>query len=292
MSVEAHVDSFTWSKDSTHILYRLKETSDDECYFFPVKEEVISLDSAVGCGEPVFIHVRTPGSGTIWTANGGLFLLQDFSMQKISSSLALWGSTSLHSELSCLAFGEFEDAHSLVDVGGKHETVDEVEEGLIAVNLAARSDVAIEIASGLDTRIDILSSGKYFTIFETKDEALGPWDMKQNKEGDYVFVAVRSSGISGEPENVWSGVTPRGLKVALSRKLSSHGDWIIGKKLPVSEPFYWTGSDGEALQGIVTCLPDRKNAPLPTVVLPHGGPYSFVHHTMTPPFISEACLQS
>lgn len=148
---------------------------------------------------------------------------------------------------------------------------------LINAGAQSQSIIAVEVHAGLQSRIDVFVSGEQSTVFETNNEDIGSWDMKQDGSGRYIFVAVRSSAPSGEPENIWSTVIEPGKKGILSKKLSSHNEWLAGNDLPITKPFYWTGSDGQSLDGIIM-YPSGSDfsAPLPAVVVAHGGPYGFV----------------
>ena len=255
VSTEAHVFSVTWSPDSSHIMYRLQPNVDEESGYFPIIEEIVAVD--FGTVSNTFTHPRMPESETVWTSQGTLFFVNKVTAN-VSSSKALWKRDNSEASIATLiAFGNTDDADGIVGLG-----VDSL--------------VAVEIASGLDTRIDIVdANGKSFTIFETKEDAIAymTWDVKRVAEGRYVFAALRSSGVTGEPENIWSGSADRGRMGALTIKLSSHHGWFTGRKAPISRSFHWKSSDGEALQGIISFPPDRDLKNLPTVVVPHPGPY-------------------
>jgi dipeptidyl aminopeptidase/acylaminoacyl peptidase len=152
-----------------------------------------------------------------------------------------------------VAFGDTDDAAGLVGVG---------------------AEVAVEVACGLETRIDIVGSNRAdsFTAFETSQDAFSSWDIKE-VNSKYIFVVARSSGVTGEIENIWCGSTERGTKGVLSTKLSSHHEWMLAKELPQCVPFCWSIEDGTELQGVIAYPPGQKPNNLPAVVVPHGGPY-------------------
>lgn len=242
------------------MIYRLSSLPDVESIFLPVPEEIIAISSQ-SPASPVTVHSRDPGGTTVWTEQGNLFFVQSVSLDVISSSKGLWiASSSGDSTPVHLAYGDTEDADGIVD-------------------LAYHSQVAVEVASGLQTRIDVIDSeAKSFTAFETKTDAIVymNWDMKRLEDGQYAFVALRSSGVTGKPEDVWYGSTVEGKKGVLSRKLSSHNEWFSGKPAPISQAFHWTSSDNEKIQGIITYPGDRPLQNLPTVVVGHPGPYWYV----------------
>ncbi|KAJ6551368.1 Alpha/Beta hydrolase protein [Mycena capillaripes] len=253
VSVDSHVQSFTWSPDGTRILYRLAELPGMENEPFPVSENIASIVEDGGDLRFGFTHVvthhRLPVSASVWSEQGNFYFLY---MKDYASAPALWVcQTASGASPTRVAFGETDDAAGLVRVG---------------------AEVAVEVAFGLDTRIDIISSDSSFTAFETSQDVFSSWDIKQVKD-NYVFVAARSSGVTGEIQNIWCGSTVRGTKGVLSTKLSSHHEWMLAKELPHCAPFYWSIEDGTALQGIAAYPRGKQLKNLPTVVVPHGGPY-------------------
>ncbi|KAJ7607398.1 alpha/beta-hydrolase [Roridomyces roridus] len=256
VSVPRHVTSFTWAPDSKHILYRLSELPSLETNAFPISEHILSfteqgagLDTETTC---LVTHKRVLSSESVWVR--GETERFCFLHGGPSSAPALWTcETSPGSSPLRVAFGETDDASSLVLLGEK---------------------VAVEVACGLETRIDVVdvSTQTISTAFETSNEAFSRWDIKQ--VGDkYVYVAARSSGVTGEADNVWSGSVESGTKGSLSTRLSSHNEWIEAAETPQRAPLYWTAVDGTALQGVIAHPQGIEVKRLPTVVVPHGGPY-------------------
>lgn len=88
----------------------------------------------------------------------------------------------------CFYLGESEDAFSLVDLQSKD------------------GEFAVGVASGMDTRVDILTcSGKVFTLFAT-DSRSGFQDFDVKKVGDeYVMACALSSAPDKAPPNIWIG---------------------------------------------------------------------------------------
>ncbi|KAK7055437.1 peptidase-S9 domain-containing protein [Favolaschia claudopus] len=257
VSVDAHVESFTWSPDSRQILYRLADRPDIESGGFPVSEHVISVDEDDGRLQFNSTHILTHNpvlSGkSVWPQKPGKFYF--LRNEDYASATTLWAS-------------EVASNASAVKIGGYGITDD------AARIVAIGSTVAVEVACGLETRIDILDTGNSdsSTAFETSEDAFSSWDIRE-VNGKYIFVAARSSGVTGTPENVWSGSTAVGTKGVLSTKLSSHHKWM-SDKLPLCVPFYWSIEDGTALQGVAAYPRGHSLKNLPTVVVPHGGPYS------------------
>ncbi|KAJ7222329.1 alpha/beta-hydrolase, partial [Mycena pura] len=256
VSADSHVSSFTWSPDSTQILYRLTQLPDLESNFFPVSEHVVSIDEDGGNIQfktaHIVTHNRLPTGDSVWPEQENFYYLH---ANDGTSAPALWTcKASAGSSASRVAFGDTDDAVKLV---------------------ALNTRVAVEVACGLETRIDVVDhSGHIFTAFMTSDDAFFSWDIKR-VDGKYVFVVARSSGVNGEAVNVWSGVTESdsGSKGVLTTKLSSHHEWMAAKEMPQSAPFYWSTKDGVSLQGVIAHPRGQQPKSMPTVVLPHGGPY-------------------
>ncbi|KAJ7630017.1 alpha/beta-hydrolase [Mycena polygramma] len=257
VSVELHVKAFAWSPDSTRVLYRLTELPDIESEAFPISENIVSIHEDGGDLTFEITHVVTHNSilagNSIWSREDRFYFL---SARDYASSMELWTcGTAAGASPTRVAFGDTDDAEDLVGVG---------------------TEVVVAVASGLETRIDIIGSDTEvpFTAVETSEDAYAfrNWDIKHVK-GKYIFVVARSSGVTGEAENIWSGSTKRGTKGFLSTKLSSHHEWMSAKEMPQCAPFYWSIEDGTALQGVIAYPRGQKLENLPTVVVIHGGPY-------------------
>jgi dipeptidyl aminopeptidase/acylaminoacyl peptidase len=253
--VNQHVKAFTWSPDSTRILYRLADSPDIESEALPISENIVSIQEKGGDLHFRFTHVMTHDRqmflNSVWTEPGRFYFLH--SEDYAAATPALWKcETAPGTSPTRVAFGDTDDAAGLVRLS---------------------NEVAVGVACGLETRIEITGPNSIsFTAFETSEDAFASWDIKQ-VNGKYIFVALRSSGVTAEVDNIWSGSTVPGTKGVLSTKLSSHHEWVLGKELPQCAPFYWSIEDGTALQGVATYPRGQLLKNLPTVVVPHGGPY-------------------
>ncbi|KAF7297323.1 Peptidase-S9 domain-containing protein [Mycena indigotica] len=250
VAVDKHVSSMAWSPDSTQIIYRLTRSPELEDNYFPASEHVVSIGDN---GQFTSIHVVTHEflpRPSVWPSKKSFYYL---GKANLFDSPSLYScSISADSSPTRLHYGDTDDAMHVVTVG---------------------SGAAVSVACGLETSIDIIEDGKkLFTAFHTFEEGISSWDMKKvgNK---YVFVAVRSSGVTGEVENVWSTTIDKMARGVLQTQLSSHHEWLVPNETPQSAPFYWTASDGTALQGIIVHRRGRQPENSPTVVVPHGGPY-------------------
>ncbi|KAH8924343.1 alpha/beta-hydrolase [Atractiella rhizophila] len=142
--------------------------------------------------------------------------------------------------------------------------------------------MAVEIELGLETGIDILDKrGFHHRLYTTKEDSIDLFDLKYVKEQDkWFFVATKGSVVKAEAPEVYFGV---------SNGLSSHSDLqlsAISNHFSDFQPYLstitakkyeWKSRDGEKIEG-VTIFPKTHNfdtdGPLPTVLHPHGGPYS------------------
>ncbi|KAJ7153510.1 alpha/beta-hydrolase [Mycena crocata] len=246
---DAHVQSFAWASDSTRILYRLSQLSDLESDAFPISENIVSVE-----GDAVVTHVvthkRVLTEDSVWAEQGKFHFLH---AADSTSAPALWEcSTAAGASPTRVAFGDTDDAVDLVGLSS--------------------NEIAVEVACGLETRIDVVGPSP-FTAFDTSEDAFADWDLK--RVGDkYIFAVARSSGVSGESENVWCGSTESGVKGVLRTQLSSHHAWMAAKELPQSAPFYWSLEDGTSMQGVIAYPRGQQLENMRTVVVPHGGPYS------------------
>lgn len=258
VNISAHVDSFSWNPDSSAIVYRLLDHRDLESQDFPVKEQIVSISGKVDeLGNFTYAHM--PASHTIWRKLGGFVFLQGVEPSAFCSSTCLWSRpSSAGASTTHLAYGATNDVSSIV-------------------GLWLHSQFAVQVAEGFLTKFDVYDEeNRVFTAFDAPlDYSVeGEWDMTLTSQGTYVFVAVRSSGVSGQPENIWSGVTELNQLGKISKKLSSHNSWYELKTPLIYKPFNWTGVDGVELEGVITYPEHADPRSLPVFVYPHGGPSS------------------
>lgn len=107
-----------------------------------------------------------------------------------------------------------------------------------------------------------------------------------------IVVITKSDG--SNPDEIFSlSVSSEALT-----KLSDHNAAIASLKISKAQPIYTTAFDGYELDGIVftPSAYDSASGPLPTVVLPHGGPYWRVtvgfevcHYLEVPLLVSAGC---
>ncbi|KAJ7729974.1 alpha/beta-hydrolase [Mycena metata] len=252
-----HVKSFVWSPDSTRMLFRGMQLPDAESHSFGVSEYFVSIEESNNDLQfprtRITTHRRAPRDTSVWVeADKFHFLYADDSTS--SPALCVCDVERMASwPPAHLAFWTNEDITALVGIG---------------------SELAVGVACGLESRIDVvgLTGAPPTTVLETSQDAFSSWAIKR-VDDRYIFAVVRSSGVTGEAENIWFGSTTPGVKGVLSRKLSSHNRWMSEKEMPQCAPFYWNAGDGTALQGVMAYPRGSEPKKMFTVVVPHGGPY-------------------
>ncbi|KAH8117706.1 peptidase S9 prolyl oligopeptidase active site domain protein [Phellopilus nigrolimitatus] len=263
---------FIWTPDSKEIVFAT--SSQPELEFSEEETELQRIAIAPGnSSTPHLIgtYPRSPGgkSSIAYTSEGTVVDLQSFEPARLSDSKSVFIHAAHDFSSSTRLYGKVDDAARILDMK---------RDGLVAV----------EVADGLRTRIDVLSidykdgKGKImFKLYETTDDAIGYglWDARWRADGTFVLVAIRSSSARHEPPDVWAGTIRDELTVVnLETKLSSHLQWM--KDVPVmhTEAFHWDAADGTKLDGVVVFPPraieSKPPSPLPTVMIVHGGPYS------------------
>ncbi|KDQ56820.1 hypothetical protein JAAARDRAFT_70493 [Jaapia argillacea MUCL 33604] len=257
VSCDRHVDSVSWSPDSKSIIYRMKYNANLESNAFPTSEEIVSISSTVS-PRTIINHSRNPQSPSIWVDEDIIYHLRSTTLDVLASSPSVWSlNISTKVPPHRVYLGDSEDAGGLVNVG-------------------VAGQVAVEVVTGVDTRIDILDrTGKLFTLYQTIDDGIlaQEWDVKLLPDGTYVFVAFKSSAVAGEPVELWSGRVSGQMTVQLSQKLSHHNAKLQAFHLPKAQPVFWTSKDGVDLAGVIAYPANQPFKNLPTVVIPHGGPY-------------------
>lgn len=129
--------------------------------------------------------------------------------------------------------------------------------------------VTIALAKGLTTELVNLNTptGLPTLLCTHPTGDLGAFSVAMPPYADRPVVAVVRSG-GDEPPELWAGA-PDALHC-----VSDHHAALRDMQFGEQEPFFWTASDGLALDGILIRPPDAPDGPLPTIVYVHGGPYS------------------
>lgn len=118
------------------------------------------------------------------------------------------------------------------------------------------------IAEGLATRIEEHDAvtGERGAVLLEAEEDVQAFDVAAG------VLAVVDAGPDRLPE-VRAGAPGR------LHTLSDHHADLSGVAVPTPEPFRWRAADGTELDGVLVRPLDAPPGPLPTVVVPHGGPY-------------------
>ncbi|KAF5379112.1 hypothetical protein D9615_005874 [Tricholomella constricta] len=272
---DRYIESFTWSADSTRVLYRLRMGRESE---FTEREVTLESIPIKGHGHARILGVypRSPSGQNIWTPSGHIISLQNYESSNILDARALFANRADEPFPSVTSAGRLygltEDAVRIVDAG-------------IGSN-GAGAAVAVEVSSDVDTHIDIVSIDEAtqeaktrLTIFTTHQEAIwfGAWDAKTVVDADgnisYVIAAVLSSGIRHEPPNVWTRrVADDGREMSPKLQLSSHLQWLADAPFFATEVIRWVSGDGAILSGLIRYPPgyDASDGPRATVLFLHG----------------------
>lgn len=270
---DKHVSFFYWAHDSKSILFSVREQAELE--FMERKVELNRVSLAPESLKHIGAYPREFRS-LVQTKNGKIVDIQCHDPARVSDSYALF----VHSDN---AFDTTESLYGVVD------DVDRV------IDLNKDNDVAISIAKGLKTWIDVVDTtlakqekaattseqggGTKSTvihpqIYETKDEAIESWDMRMQKDGILVLALIKSSSARQEPSNVWVGSQAAGSTERIGTKqISSHVQWMKDAPHCKAEAFYWDAKDGIKLDGMIFYPPgkDGSSGPFKTIMLIHGG---------------------
>jgi hypothetical protein len=284
---DRQIESCVWSPDSKRLLYRLRGGRGPEFAELEITLESLALDE--GVPNVLGTYPRSPSGPNVWVSSGHVISLQNYEPSNRLDARTLFAQR-VENAFSPFAklkgwerlYGEIEDAIRVVDMtpGG---------------DLHGGGMIAVEICSGVDTHIDVVSVDgdgsmkTQFTLFRTHDDAVwfGAWDARRvaDNQGNmsYVFAGVLSSGIRHEPPNIWAGrVTGEMRELPSKFQLSSHLQWMVEAPEIRTEVAYWKAADGTELNGLIRYPPgyDEFWGPLPTVMFIHGGPYRYVHLIM------------
>ncbi|KAH7102705.1 alpha/beta-hydrolase [Auriculariales sp. MPI-PUGE-AT-0066] len=241
-----HVKSFAWHHDSKQVVISTAQYKRIEAEAFPSHYVVVSVENPN--------RKRTGhGSNLVWLANDSLLETRYHDPNSPISCLSLQHVSPKDQNQRIIYAGQEDDAVRVVDL---------------------RSDnlVAVEIESGLDSRIDIVdTSGKlHACVYHTKDDAIHGWSVRRLEDGNYIVAAIRSSGPRKEVSNIWAGTTD-GTQTAELKRLSNHLQKLQDTKNDVKiEAFYWTARDGTNLNGLIS-KPAGAQGKLPTLLRVHGG---------------------
>ncbi|GJJ15600.1 hypothetical protein Clacol_009878 [Clathrus columnatus] len=258
-----HVYLFSWSPDSKTLAYGLATRSDLDALYEQTTLNTISI--LPGSSPTVLRSFEvSPPDDLIWPlSQSDIYFLGTYHPGRLIDAtvvnrLTISGRSSAQNEISNFYAGTTEDAENFLNIG--------------------KGEIAVRIANGINTRVDILNSeGRLFVLYDAKGiESLTGYDVKK-LDDTYTFVCIRNSGPRKEPANIWVGRAKKDETLNM-KSISSHSPWTSSHKIGAVERFDWKGKDGMNLDGLVW-FPEgldssKVKTPLPTVVHIHGGPYS------------------
>ncbi len=237
---ERHVREVAWSPDGTRLAAQVAPTTELDSL---AQAEFVVV--AANGGEPRTV-CAAPWAGSL------LFVADRLVFATPHGGAAVGGST-IHS----------------VDVNGRAPVVigPSVQDDYCAVSVAAvpgEARVLVGINDGLASRVEL------------RDPVTGAASVVYESPGDFADLAAVQTDqgliigcVESTPDRVVEVVAgpPDRLQI-----VSRHGDSVADIRWGTVEDFFWK-SDELALDGILIRPPDAGPGPLPTVVIPHGGPY-------------------
>ncbi|HLZ63071.1 MAG TPA: S9 family peptidase [Ktedonosporobacter sp.] len=256
VSGERHIAEFTWHPKGTEIAYVVHQTPDLEA----IAHEIIIERIPIAGGEPKTI-CRFPLAidSLLWSQDREVLYFIASVAKKSQSSKAIYA----------VAASGGEPQHI---IGGETNCM----AGLRL--LQQEQHIAVMIGEGLESHLCHLDtkSGKIVTLLTGTDGGkgvgYGAWDVRSSKDGKIVVAVTRSTG--DQPWEVWAGKGEQEQIIEI-QPVSTHQEQLTGIVFGKQEPFYWTGSDGLELDGLLIRPPNAtEGQSLPMVVLVHGGPYS------------------
>jgi dipeptidyl aminopeptidase/acylaminoacyl peptidase len=137
----------------------------------------------------------------------------------------------------------------------------------LMVGRPSAGGVPVMILEGLATRVEWRDPvhGSAAPLYPARG-VLWACDVVATADGPRIAVVEATPD---RPPEVWAGPP------AVLRRLSDHHAPVAGISLGRREAFRFTAADGLELDGVLVRPESAAGRPLPTVVLPHGGPYSF-----------------
>jgi dipeptidyl aminopeptidase/acylaminoacyl peptidase len=127
--------------------------------------------------------------------------------------------------------------------------------------------VPVLVVEGLDTRLEWRdpASGSATLLYATRG-LLSAFDVAVTADGPRIALVQATADRLRE---VWAGPP------AATRRLSDHHAPAAGVPMGRREEFRFVAVDDQELDGVLLRPPGDVGEPLPMVVVPHGGPYSF-----------------
>ena len=262
VSREAHVDLFSWSRDSSAITYVLHLTPDlNSRGNHGVELERISL---VDKKTIALFHFPGPIRDLVCAQTDTYFIAGVKTDSNTTAQAVYRASRDDHvgqTSYSKYAFGDTNTAEKLLWTG---------------------NGVAALVQSGLYDEVHLLDDGQ---IIYHDLQQIFTVDVLSRPSADTILVLGTSSAT--RPIEIFTRTSTSKTPTCLS----THGATIQNLKLPYThEPIYATAPDGHPCDGVL-CLPSPSSsppAPLPTIVHIHGGPYYRSSLSFSPTHYLEA----
>ena len=143
----------------------------------------------------------------------------------------------------------------------------------------AGKDVALLVQHGMEDQIRILGG----RVALSKPKEILAWDAAFTTDSDEMILAA-GMGDSGSPAEVFTVTASGGAMV----QLSNHGQGLEDHQFGAGNFLRCRSDDDEVDLDALYVTPSREagkpSKPLPTMVFPHGGPYSRVTDTFNPSY--------
>jgi dipeptidyl aminopeptidase/acylaminoacyl peptidase len=253
---ERQIAELAWHPQGTEIAYVALQTPELEAQ----GQEVVIERIAIAGGEPqVICRFPLTVDSLLWSQDGQTLFFIASVAQKNQSSQAVY---------------------SVAAQGGVPQRIIGGETNcLVGLQpLLPTPHLAVMLAEGLSSRLCQLDtqSGELITLLPEKLGEQGAeyasWDVRVGADNQLIAAVVCSSG--NQPWELWAGKAELHSSTLEIQRVSAHQEQLTGVRFGKQESFYWTASDGLALDGLLIRPPDAtQEQPLPLVVLVHGGPY-------------------
>ncbi|EMC96955.1 hypothetical protein BAUCODRAFT_121487 [Baudoinia panamericana UAMH 10762] len=253
VSKDAHIVDFAFNDEGTQIVMAEAQTPDIESRFLQGTTFSV-VDVTTGSLLPL---CRFPQytAGLAW-AGDTIFLVGMVAETMFNSALCVWKiniaavAEAGKARYERYAYGESNDCMQLRKIGG---------------------DVIALVEEGMEDQLRVLDG---HTLFARKRE-IEAWDAAFPSDSDEVVLALAQSAVN-QPTEVYSTTASGGAMV----QLSSHGQRLSHQQFGTCTFISCPSLDGKVTLECPLLLPSSiSQQHLPTVVLPHGGPY--YRHTET-----------
>ncbi|KAJ5511856.1 WD40-like Beta Propeller [Penicillium expansum] len=261
VSGDKHVHDFSWSPDSKQIIYiEHKDPDVNSAGFYGAKICIVSL---FGIKSSVVTKFPGPIYQVAW-GNSGVYFIAGVNPKHWATSLSLYQ----------------------LDYQNGSYTEQESEESCCDSIQKNQSSLAYHVQNNLHDEILLIDGGNH-TLIHRGEYDIASFNVSRTANNTVIAI---TKGDGSNPEEVFSITESEGIV-----KLSDHNSSIAALEISKTFSISATASDGYSLDGVIY-VPSKYKAedgPLPTVLLPHGGPYwrvnigfSVCHCLEVPPLVS------